>query len=352
MAFSAPGGAGAPEQGRRVQAEFNGAAGEYFRIWIVNLFFSLITLGIFSAWAKVRKKKYFYGSTRFDGDSFDYFADPKSILKGRVLAATLLIVYVFAGELFPDSRFIFWVLAIVLLPGLVVRAFTFNARNSAWRGVRFDFTATTGAMAWVCIGRLIVAVLTLGIGFAWFLARVKSFVVSHHALGTSRFVCDISGRAFFNIYFISGLIIAAVGVPMGLLSAYVLPGIEEFESLSWLQLALPAIALYFGYVVAYAYIQVRTTNLLWQGTTGPGMRFESSLSAKRLIGIYLGNILAVACSVGLLIPWAVVRTLRYRLENLALIVDGPGVHEANSALAPIGATGQELGDLFNLDLGL
>ncbi len=32
---------------------FHGSAGEYFRIWIVNLCFSVITLGICSAWAKV-----------------------------------------------------------------------------------------------------------------------------------------------------------------------------------------------------------------------------------------------------------------------------------------------------------
>lgn len=34
--------------------EFRGRGGEYFRIWIVNLALSLLTLGIYSAWAKVR----------------------------------------------------------------------------------------------------------------------------------------------------------------------------------------------------------------------------------------------------------------------------------------------------------
>src|SRR5216117_1580348 len=56
---------------RQVQPEFTGTAAEYFRIWIVNLFFTLATLGIYSAWAKVRKRRYFYGSTRLDGDSFE-----------------------------------------------------------------------------------------------------------------------------------------------------------------------------------------------------------------------------------------------------------------------------------------
>src|SRR6201988_318105 len=89
---------------RLVQPEFTGTAAEYFRIWIVNLFFSLVTLGIYSAWAKVRKRRYFYGSTRLDGDSFDYFARPKAILNGRILAPINLATYPLAGELYPQSR--------------------------------------------------------------------------------------------------------------------------------------------------------------------------------------------------------------------------------------------------------
>ena len=35
---------------------FDGSATEYFRIWIVNLALSILSLGIFSAWAKVRTR--------------------------------------------------------------------------------------------------------------------------------------------------------------------------------------------------------------------------------------------------------------------------------------------------------
>lgn len=349
---SAPPASASSDGGRRIRPEFSGAAGEYFRIWIVNLFFTLISLGVYSAWAKVRKKKYFYGNTRLDGDSFDYFANPLAILKGRIAAVVLFVIYAFAAELYPASRLAFWAVAFLLLPWLIVRAFTFNARNSAWRGVRFDFTATAGAAARVFIGKFLLVLLSLGIAFPWFMARQKAFVVSHHALGTTPFECRLSARAFFSIYFLSGLIVAAVAAPVGLATAFVLPRIASVEALSWLGWALPALALYAGYGAAYAYIQARTTNLLWQGTIGPGMRFESSLAATRLIGLYLGNILAVAGSAGLLIPWAVIRTLRYRLGNLSVIIEEEMEHRANPALTPVGATGQELGDIFNLDLGL
>jgi len=127
---------------RVVRPEFTGGAAEYFRVWIVNLFFTLVTLGIYSAWAKVRKKKYFYGSTRFDGETFDYFGRPVAILKGRIIAFVAFVVYVFVGELYPQSHYAFWAVAVVFLPWLVVRALTFNARNSAHRGLRFHFSGT------------------------------------------------------------------------------------------------------------------------------------------------------------------------------------------------------------------
>src|SRR6266576_2361289 len=139
---------------RLVQAEFTGTATEYFRIWIVNLFFTLATLGIYSAWAKVRKRRYFYGSTRLDGDSFDYFASPKAVLKGRIIALAIFAIYAFAGELYPKSQYGFWAVGALAFPWLVVRALAFNSRNSAYRGLRFDFQATTKQAARVYIGMM------------------------------------------------------------------------------------------------------------------------------------------------------------------------------------------------------
>src|SRR4051812_25640947 len=126
---------------RTVRPEFTASGAEYFRIWIVNLLFTLLTLGIYSAWAKVRKKRYFYGSTRFDGTTFDYFASPRAILNGRIVAFVIFVVYALAGDLVPPSHFAFWAVGGLAFPWLAVRALGFNARNSAWRGLRFDFTA-------------------------------------------------------------------------------------------------------------------------------------------------------------------------------------------------------------------
>jgi len=342
---------------RQVQPEFTGTAAEYFRIWIVNLFFTLATLGIYSAWAKVRKRRYFYGSTRLDGDSFDYFASPKAILNGRIIAVAIFAIYALAAELYPLSRYAFWAVGVLALPWLVVRALAFNSRNSAYRGLRFNFEATTKQAARVYIGMLAVVVLTLGLAFPWFMARQKAFVVSQHAFGTSRFECELPARRFYGIYIRATLLLLAFAVPGFALIAYLTfrqyeGSISLPESFAWLAWLLPVLPVYIGYAVSYAYVQARSANLLWSKVHGPGLRFACTLSARKLTRLYFGNVIAIACSAGLLIPWAVIRSLRYRLANFSMIVAGSPVHHMNPSLAPVGASSQELGDFFNVDVGV
>ena len=340
--------------GRVVHPEFTGSATEYFRLWVVNLLFTLVTLGIFSAWAKVRKKKYFYGNTRIDGDTPDYFARPEAILKGRIVAAVIVGVYLVSGEVYPESSTLFWIAGLILLPWLATRALMFNARNSAFRGVRFDFTATGTDAAKKFFWRLPIIAITGGIALPWFLARLKEFVMSRHAFGTSGFECKLSAGAYYRIYLRAFGLSMLMGIPLGVIAAIVYPLVKDrLAGLpGWVLVSLPVVSVYVVYAIVYAYQQARIGNLGWNNCTLPGVRFESTLGAIDLTKLYFGNLLAIACSAGLLIPWAVVRTYRYRLSCFALIVEDKVVHAANPALTGVGAAGQELGDLLNLDLGI
>src|ERR1700690_99945 len=84
----------APEQMR-----FTGSGAEYFGVWIVNLLLTIVTLGIYSAWAKVRRLQYFYGHTGRGGSSFDFHGSPIRILIGRAIALVILVVYNFSGRM-------------------------------------------------------------------------------------------------------------------------------------------------------------------------------------------------------------------------------------------------------------
>src|SRR5450830_2110894 len=95
---------------------FSGRGSEYFRIWIINLLLSIVTLGIYSAWAKVRRLHYFYNNTSVAGTSFEYHGNPIAILKGRIIAVVLLFGYQFAFQLNPLIGVLTLVLFAVAIP--------------------------------------------------------------------------------------------------------------------------------------------------------------------------------------------------------------------------------------------
>ena len=49
---------------------------------------TIVTLGVYSAWAKVRRLQYFYRHTRLAGAGFDYHGDPIAILKEAASSAS------------------------------------------------------------------------------------------------------------------------------------------------------------------------------------------------------------------------------------------------------------------------
>src|SRR3954470_18239063 len=108
--------------------ELSGDAREYFRIWVVNLALTIVTLGIFSAWAKVRSQRYFYGNTFLAGHSFDYHGQPIRILIGRAIAFVILLGYSLTVRFAPSAVFVWVVIFFFAMPWMVKSSLRFAAR--------------------------------------------------------------------------------------------------------------------------------------------------------------------------------------------------------------------------------
>lgn len=130
---------------KKLKFEFSGDAGDYFGIWIVNALLTVVTLGLYSPWAKVRKLQYFYGSTKIANGSFQFLANPLSMLKFRILAILLLIIYFMSEQLFAAHEIAAIIygslfgLYLLFAPVLMVLVLSFRLRYSAWRNIRFSF---------------------------------------------------------------------------------------------------------------------------------------------------------------------------------------------------------------------
>ncbi len=203
---------------------FKGKTAEYFGIWIVNLLLSIITLGIYSAWAKVRRKKYFYHNTLIESVGFDYHAKPISILKGRIIAFAFFMGYSFSANINPFLPLIFLLILFIFLPWLVVRGSIFNARNSSHRGLRFDFVGTVGQAAKVFIALPLLTFFTLGLIIPYVSHEKSQFLVNNHRFGLSQFEMSRVVKQFYKVY----LIFLIIPVIIGVLAAIAIPAYQQY----------------------------------------------------------------------------------------------------------------------------
>lgn len=332
---------------------FTGSATEYFRIWAVSLFLTLLSLGIYSAWGKVRKRRYLYAHTRLAGSGFEYRASPVAILRGRAIALALLGGLALAGHFVPAAQLALFALLIALTPWIVVASSRFNARNSAWRNVAFAFDGRVGEAAKVILGFGALAVVTLGLGYPYARMRRARFIVERHRFGATPFRAQLLTGDFILAYlFASLLLIGAVALYAGAsVATFALAGGSGGNAPPLLILG-PMLLLYVSYVGVFAYLRARIGNATLNGTRVGGLRCVSTLRARDLTWLYATNIVAILATLGLATPWATIRLARYRAEQLA-VEGGEALATLAAADARAGtATGSEVGDLFDVDVSL
>ena len=365
----------APPPGPRVERfRFSGTAGEYFGIWIVNLFLTVITLGIYSAWAKVRKKRYFYGNAWLADGNFEYHGNPVAILKGRLLAFAAFVAYTLLTQYSPRYGALLLLALMPAVPWIIVRSFAFNAVNSSYRNLRFHFDgryreALAAIWPFFLVPLIGVAVpevdpnhpperfrdmwfvfvtpVVLIFLYPYVMAKVKLLHVNRSRFGIAQFECRATVGRFYLIYLLASIIFIGIIVVFGMIM-----GIFAVLTLGFGLVLLPLFYLIAG-AVMLAYTKSRIGNLVFNTSSlAGGWQFRSTLKMRALAMIYATNLLAITFTAGLMIPWAAVRTARYRAECLALEGDENLDAFVGDMSRQVSAAGEEMGEMFDVDLSL
>ena len=334
--------------------QFRGNAGEFFRIWIVNLCLSVVTLGIYAPWAKVRTLRYFAGNLVVSGSHFDYDADPKRILVGRLMVAAAVGLYSLANWLYPPLGAAMAVVGFLLFPAAVVRSTAFHHRHTLFRGIRFHFHASYGEAFKVLVLGPLFGMLTLGAALPWWYARRQAFVVENSRYGTSKFEFNGAAGPYYGVFGrMMGVWLAGAAIVGAVFFLFGRHTSEDpmIEAAKMVGLVLPLV---FAGGLAYGVAQAGFTNLMYRNSRIGDLSFRSELKPGPLAWIYISSGIDVVLSLGLLTPWAQVRLAQYRASALTLVtasgldafVQGSEPEEGAGALA------SEAADLFDFDLGL
>jgi len=345
-----------PPSGTTIEEfHFTGSGGEYFRIWIVNLLLSVVTLGIYSAWAKVRRMRYFYGNTHFAGDVFEYHGQPLKILKGRLIAFGMFTVYFIASSLSEIAGAAMAIVFFFFVPWLAVKALTFRARMTSYRNIRFAFEQDHAGAAKVFIGFALLTGITFGLFYPYFAYGRYRFAINNTSYGKTRLNFFAGPGVFYWIYF-RALLLYMIATVIAITVLRIWVGFEfgQLNDPRKFAALLPKLLIVFLPLLLFgaAFLNKCLQNASLGNVLIDQHRILSRLRTAQLFWLYISNTLLIIVTLGLFIPWAHVRMARYRFECLALEVHGSLDEFIAGEAATAGAAGDEISDMFDVDLGL
>jgi uncharacterized membrane protein YjgN (DUF898 family) len=333
--------------------EFRGKASEYFRIWIVNIALSIVTLGIYSAWAKVRARRYFYGNTYLNGSSFDYHGNPIAILKGRIIFALFFIINAM-GEFWTPLKAVV-ILGIIAFPWLFVRGMIFNLSNSSYRGVRFGFNKNYKGAYGMFLRMIGWMVFTLFIMTGLGMHGFEKFRIENSRYGQTQFKFFGNKWAYWRIYLKGAALLLLC---YGLLIGTVVGGATLFKREpgappSYILIGIVVVVFYTIAGLSLTYIRCQTLNFVYRNTAVGDLRLNSKFATVDLFLIYLGNFFACALTLGLAYPWARIELAKYRASTTAVVAP-PAAFDAFAAAqleGQTGSLGDQALDFWDIDLG-
>lgn len=342
---------------------FTGKASEYFGIWIVNVLLTIITLGIYSAWAKVRRNRYFYGNTVLLGRSFEYHARGLQILIGRLIVLGAFVVLNVIAAVVPVLVLLPTIVVLIALPWLVAKGLRFSARVTSYRNVRFDFVGGAGGAFKAFILGGLLAVITLGILTPLASRWAARYLGDNLRYGGKAFSTDPKLGPLYKSWLFAFLIalvglgiialLVLINLPL-LVSAIELPG-----SLTPDQQIPLVVSAVIGYIVLFAtfgiaslFYRAGVRNVAWSATLFDGQhQLMSDVSRGRYTWIAISNVLVTIFTLGLMRPWAAVRMARYTWDHTGITFTGD-VGELFSRIEEQGsAIGSEFMDFEGFDFG-
>ena len=346
------------------RAEFRGTAREYFGIWVINTLLTLVTLGLYAPWAKVRRNRFFHANTTLAGFAFDYHATGGQLMKGWLVVAAYLVINQLIGDAYPLATLGIVVLVLIVFPWLVERGLRFKARVTSYRNLRFHFHGKlSGAYISLLLGGVL-AMMSFGLLAPIFSKIYYGYLFDGVSYGGRRFKTRGRIGPIYKSIWLPALLLIVGLVPSSVLIGYalsheydIMPS-EVMQSDWWRAIfhalfsyvaVIPFLLAYYLMLIVY---RIGVRNVMWSAATFDDKhRLVSDVPRVRYAWILISNTVVTIASFGLMRPWAAVRERRFVAAFTGLWIMGD-IDELQSQLETTGsAFGSEFLDSDGFDIG-
>lgn len=376
--------------------EFTGSGGEYFRVWIVNLLLSIVTLGFYTPLARRRTAQYFYGHTLVADSPLEFVAQTRRMLVGFILFVLLYGAFRLAAETGQDAAVAVMLLgAAILAPYFWGSAMRFRFNATRWRGVRLQFAAGWGevyraswpvfafAAVWVLALSLIElyvpkgngsgslgAALAIGVAAAVLsilcAIRVeynyKSLTVARGRIGGQPGRWKPQFGDFVRIWlatlgvFLAGVLLVALLIAAVAGGSFaLLKGLKGGGLMAVLLAIAAGVAAFFLLFLvsapARAYREARMFRLVWNNIgVSQVARFKCDLRPWPYVGLRVKNVLLTLLTLGFYRPFALASEYGMKTESVTLHVKGGLDQLAGQLAREEEAVGDAIADAVGLGL--
>jgi uncharacterized membrane protein YjgN (DUF898 family) len=288
---------------------FHGKGSALFGRYLVNVLLSLVTLGIYSFWGKVKILQYQYEQTQLGGSPFRFLGTGGQLFVGylkflgvmlltMVLPMVILFAVVFTSAMNGETEtgavlvplLVFYayllLLVAVLIPIAVKGFFRYRLRVSSWRGITGTYRGLNKELIPMYLGGLLLTLVTLGIYGAWFQVKITKYVYSKISYGNLAVEFTGKGRDLFFIGLKGGL------------------------------LMIITLGIYWFWYARNVYRWTAANTVIVQGETKAAL--STPITAGALFKFWVPNLLLLVVTLGLAFPWFTVNSMKFFFANLTL----------------------------------
>ena len=385
--------------------EFSGSGGEFFRVWIVNLLLTIVTLGFYTPFARRRTAQYFYSHSLVAGSPLEFTAQQRKMVFGFLLLVGIYLAFKLAAETGQDTAVSVLMLAgAALAPYFWASAMRFRLGATRWRGVRLQFAARWGevykaswpvfamALVWIAVGAAIATlvgdqppqvtgrapVLPSVPPLAWQVAAAalvatfllivrlefnyKSLLVSRAFVGAQAGRWKPAYRDFVRIWLATaGVLLAAIAAVTALLvllfggsmamAAVLKSGGAAAVMMFALLVLLFIFLLFLASAPARAYREARMFQLMWNNAGVSSIaRFKCNLRVWPYVLLRVKNVFLALLTLGFYRPFALAAEYRMKVESVTLHVKGGLDQLVGQLVRQQDGLGDALADAVGLDL--
>lgn len=384
--------------------EFNGNGTEYFKIWIVNMLLTIITLGLYYPWAKVRSRRYFYANTTLEDRNFEYHATGKQLFLGFLIAMSIFIIYMLIQQISPIGSLVLLGVLFLAIPWLIWRSLIFSMKMTSFSNVRFSFVGTlkqsyinflvypiililgyavfaalytvlvpiAGELLGVTVSIVLFIVFLFYVIYALSLIKKKNteYTINGSRYGQGVFHAKLKADIFMKITLKSILItLLVMGVAILFIGGmiYATVGLESLIDLKnsindpvlmqeKMQELMPILG--FSYFIMILALMISMTYSITRQRTyimahtmlDDDISFASTLRALPLTWVMISNLFLIFFTLGLAFPWAKVRMARLILENTEVATQTGLDAYLTQKQEEESSLGEQIGDAFDVDI--